>query len=778
MLGAILPGSSFAGSPSASAAAAASADAPQSAGTAQRGDFVSHLVLKGEIEAAESFFVTSPPVSSMWNFTITHLIEEGTVVNPGDLLVEFDGSDLQLKLLDVAKSREEARLQLAQKEADIEGRRQDLLMRRAEALKSKKVAELSVGIDPNLIARSDLEKYRFDYSTAQIDLQKAEERLNTLEATAQADLEVARLNLEKAEIELGRIQRDLDRLSVHADSRGLVLFEEDWSTGRKLQVGDRIFKGQPLLRIPNLDRMVVRTTVHDADVASLRLGQPATVVLDAYPGRQFTGRVESLPEIAKSRSYRSSFKYFQFRVALDDVDVDWMKPGMTARVTLESSVADALTVPRTALKVADDGSAYVLEDGPQPRRIAVRVIDANDTLVRIEGEIEPGMRLAREETTGDGSREREIEWIKVNRSDLDFTVSGSGLLEARKSVLIRPPSLPSFHTFKIARMAPEGIGIKEGDFLVQFDPSDFFTRLRNEQANLARVVKQIEKMDNSFALERKDLDLELEEARAAAEKAESKLVQAKQFQANKDILEATYEAEYARFRVDALEKKRTSKIAGQDLQLNAQKEQQTFYQARVNSIQSAIAALTVTAPNSGVLVYQTNWANEKKKVGDQTYMNETLFTLPDLETLRVAGRIAEADAGKVKLGQPVSVTLDAIPDETFSGRVQEIDTIFKRASQDTDARILQLTIDLEKLDPRRMRPGMAARIAISIESFQQVLAVPLPVIQVEDGQSFVWAKGKDGPEKREVEVGKNNGIVAVITSGLQPGDEVSSRPLG
>jgi len=83
---------------------------------------------------------------------------------------------------------------------------------------------------------------------------------------------------------------------------------------------------------------------------------------------------------------------------------------------------------------------------------------------------------------------------------------------------------------------------------------------------------------------------------------------------------------------------------------------------------------------------------------------------------------------------------------------------------------------LESLDLKRMRPGMVARLELIVDRLRNVLAIPLSVIEVEDGKSFVKVKKGDKTERRMVQLGKNNGIVAVVASGLAEGEQVAGKP--
>ena len=149
------------------------------------------------------------------------------------------------------------------------------------------------------------------------------------------------------------------------------------------------------------------------------------------------------------------------------------------------------------------------------------------------------------------------------------------------------------------------------------------------------------------------------------------------------------------------------------------------------------------------------------------------MTLPDLKSLKVAGRVSEIDAGRIRLGQEVIVNFDGIPDQTFRGEISKMANLFLKASFDRPVKVLEVTVELGKVDLERMRPGMAARLQVVIDRFEGALAVPLSAIKTEGGKSYVWVKGKGGPVRREVELGQNNGVVALVKKGLVEGDEVS-----
>lgn len=741
----------------------------------RQGKLVRFLTFTGEIRAKRSVTLLTPDIRDLWTYTISYLAPDGSYVRPGDLVVQFDASELEVKRLDTEKKREEARISIAQKEADIESRRQDLSLNLALAQKDFQVAQLNAAVDPSLLPRSKAEQYQLEQSKAKLELDKATERLTNLEKGSKAELDVVRLDYEQADLDLKRLQSDLVKMTVYAPTQGLVLCNENWQSGRKFQKGDAIWDGFPLVSLPDLAEVQVLAYVHNQDFPRLKQGAAAEVVLDSIPGRVFPAVIASIPQAATPYRPRSELKVFRVFFDIQEKDTSTFKPGMTARVRVPVETGSGLLVPRRAIAAGNRDQASVLIRTGN-RRVPVRILQANEEEVLVEGDLRPGEELLLASHTGDTRRRSEEDWITLRKEDLTFGVSGSGQLQAAQAVEIRPPTLRDSYRFKIASMVEEGKQVKKGEPILDFDKTEISKRLTDENANLAKVKEEREKTQASLEVQRRDLELQVEEAKVGKEKAVNKLTEAREFESNLKLKTAEYEAEYATRKVEMLEKKLGATNRHAELQLKILNDRIAFYANRVKLANDALEALSIKAPISGVVIYKPNWNNEKKQVGSDCFTMETIMTLPDLNTLLVEGQVAEVDAGKVHLGQKVSVTLDAIPERTFEGKVTEVSTIFTEASFDRPVKVLQIKAKLESLDLKRMRPGMAARLELIVDRLRNVLAVPLSVIEVENGQSFVKVKKGDQTERRLVQLGKNNGIVAVVNSGLTEGEQVAGKP--
>ncbi len=755
-------------------------DAPPANLSVERGEFKSTLTFTGELRAVERVTISGPRAWRTRNLVITYLAPEGSQVKPGDVLVEFDTTELEARRLELEQSREDARLTIAQTKADIESQRQDLLLSLAQNEKNLKVAKLYIGIDRQLIPAADAEQYQYDYNTSQVNVEKAKEKLATLENTEKAQLQVVKLDFEQADLDMQRIQAAIDKLTIRAPSPGLVVYADNRTRAGKVQVGDSIFAGSPVINLPNMSKMEIDAYIYDADFPLLQGGEQAEVILDAVPDRVFKGHVRSISESAQPRDFRSQLKAFVAKVLLDDADPSVMKPGMTARVRIPIVRKDVTIVPREAIQLEADGSAFVQTAGSKVR-VPVKFIDASDTQVAVDADLSAGQQLQPSPTdTQKIASAKTTDWIKIERDDFRFFVSGSGTVEAEREASIGPPAISQGHGwhFRIVSLVPEGTEVEPGDPLVGFDPTDTLNELRDERASLQTVREQVEKKKASEQLTLKDLELQLEQSKVQNEKAQNKLIEARQFESNLEVKQAEYEAEFAKTQVELLQKKLDFVKESSRLQFQLLDDQIRLHESRIKRDETSLEQLSVKAPIGGVVIYTTNWRNEKKEVGSDVFRMEQVLSIPDLDTLMIRGQVSEVDAGRVAVGQAVSVELDALPDQVFEGHIKEIGTIFRRASFDRPLKVLDVTVKLDDADPHAMRPGMVAKLEIISHEFQDVLAVPLSAVRVEDGQSYVWVRKGERTEKRAVQLGEDNGLVAVVKKGLEEGEEIAARPPG
>jgi RND family efflux transporter MFP subunit len=152
-----------------------------------------------------------------------------------------------------------------------------------------------------------------------------------------------------------------------------------------------------------------------------------------------------------------------------------------------------------------------------------------------------------------------------------------------------------------------------------------------------------------------------------------------------------------------------------------------------------------------------------------------VVTIADMETLEVEADVAESSLGKVKVGQPCEIQLDALSERRFAGVVQRIVPTVDRAK----ATVL-VKIRFVERDPRLV-PDMAAKVAflereLAADEKQPVPAVPRSALVERDGAKYVFVV-KDGRARRVRADGARSLGESVQVDGVALGERVIVKPL-
>lgn len=164
-----------------------------------------------------------------------------------------------------------------------------------------------------------------------------------------------------------------------------------------------------------------------------------------------------------------------------------------------------------------------------------------------------------------------------------------------------------------------------------------------------------------------------------------------------------------------------------------------------------------------------------------------LYVIADLENMRVVGNVDEADIGQVKVGQHVTFTVDAYPDDVFTGTVTQV-----RLNPTTTSNVVTYEVIVNAPNPDlKLIPGMTANLTIFTLELDNVLAVPLKALKFEPMESEegsgmpeavslpqpvkhkVWIERNNRLVETEVELGVSNNIYQQIVSGIKEGDKVA-----
>ena len=314
-----------------------------------KGDFIDYLQIRGDIRPAKSV-VLSAPVQSGGDLLITKLVKNGSAVKKGDVLVEFDRVTLEQRL-------QERQSDLKSAEADIQQSVQQRTVNDQQDAQALMKARYDVDR-----ARLDLGKKDIvspvEYEEAKLALADAEQKLKEVEAKnasnrvgSDAEILGKKRKRDKAKYDVDRTAESLAALTLRAPEDGTVNILDNprsggpFSNGVEFREGDRIWAGAAVLELPDLSTIHLEARLDESDRGRLRVGQTATVKIEAVPGKDFTARVDLISVLARV-DFSSGWppvRNFDLGLVLKDHDAR-IRPGMTATARIAADSLPNMTL--------------------------------------------------------------------------------------------------------------------------------------------------------------------------------------------------------------------------------------------------------------------------------------------------------------------------------------------------------------------------------------------------------------------------------------------------
>lgn len=364
-----------------------------------RGDFIDTLEIRGEIRPVKSVVLSSPLNSG--ELQIVKLVKNGTLVKPGDIVVEFDGSTLQ-------RTVQEKQSELKQSEAEIEqSAAQAKIIQEQDATALMKAnydvqrAKLDVG-KGDTVSRIENEQAKLILKDAEQKLIELGEKITSDRTSAEADVFGKKRKRDKALADLERAQRGLMNLQLKAPAGGMVNILPNprsgdmFGNGQEFREGDRAWAGANILELPDLSSIHLEAHLDESDRGRLKAGQDALIRIEAVPGREFKARIETISILARA-DFSAGWpppRNFDLNLVLLELDPK-IRPGMTAVARIATDrVPNVVLVPAEAI-FQKDGSPVVYKlsgAGFDEQRVQVSRRGKEQAIVT--SGIAPGDRIA------------------------------------------------------------------------------------------------------------------------------------------------------------------------------------------------------------------------------------------------------------------------------------------------------------------------------------------------------------------------------------------------
>jgi len=351
----------------------------------------------------------------------------------------------------------------------------------------------------------------------------------------------------------------------------------------------------------------------------------------------------------------------------------------------------------------------------------------------------------------------------------------SGEVEAQNSTSVSVPRMRRRMMLQIVDMAEEGSIVEKDDFLFQLDTSEAQQKVDEEKDKLENAKAQLESEQASIASNMASLESALKSQQYSFEQSQLRL----------KMME--FEAEAKRQETELSLKKAEVTLAQAKEKIESQKiiDRATLKRAQLNvrqaeaelkEAQGALSKLTITAPIGGLVVYKEIWSGgtmKKVQVGDTPFWGMPVIGIPDLSVMMAKLTVNEVDISKVEKGQNGIITVDALDEATFYGKITRVATLARR-DRSTNAKVFDVEVQLDSTDGR-LRPGMTSNVRLITGRIPDALTIPLQSVFEKEGKTVVYVKHGGGFKVQNVVLGQRSSDRVVVTDGLKEGDRVALR---
>jgi HlyD family secretion protein len=338
----------------------------------------------------------------------------------------------------------------------------------------------------------------------------------------------------------------------------------------------------------------------------------------------------------------------------------------------------------------------------------------------------------------------------VQKRHLEAIVSASGKIQPKRDVNISADTMGRVTDLAVE----EGDRVTKGQFLLQIDPRNLRSAVQRTQASLAAASSQVEQ-----------LRVAIESSKVALKQAVDNYTRQQNLWKGGLTTRETLE------RSESDLKLRQADLRSQEQQLRTQELRKDSESATAESARFDLSKVRIESPIAGIVTRRNIEEGETVVIGTMNNAGTVLLTIADMSIIEAEVEVDETDIPSVRFGQPAKVTIDAMPGQTFMGKVTEIGNSPIQAATGTQASTqatnFKVVVTLDKEIPE-VRPGFTCTAEITTAVREKAIAVPIQATTVRelivDDKGNVIKPPVDEKKSRRPSVG------AAQAAELKPGE--------
>jgi len=362
--------------------------------------------------------------------------------------------------------------------------------------------------------------------------------------------------------------------------------------------------------------------------------------------------------------------------------------------------------------------------------------------------------------------------VTVQRGSIRSVVSTNGKIEPVENLEAYAP-IPTTVKHLLVK---EGDHVRKGQLLLQLDDADLVSKAAQAQVQMkAAAASEAALKTGGTQEEVLTLDAQIRNDRNAVEVAKDKLATLRKL-----------EQQGAASPGEVTVAQQTLKAAESDLTLAQQKKKDRYSQPEISKVQAEaeeakaayqaaeddLAKCNVRAAFDGI-VYSL-----PVKQGDFVQTGTLLLQEADLSKVLVRAYVDEPDIGRLKPGEKVEITWDALPNHTWAGILNTVPSVVKLHSA---RNVGEVTCAIDNRD-LKLLPNVNVGVTIVVAQLDDVLTLERDALRVDDSKPYVYRIVNDHLKRQPVEIALQNLTQVQITGGLPQGAQVAlpaeeNRPL-
>ena len=352
----------------------------------KRGTFNAFVFSSGQLESEKSETINIPEKLKdrnlrIWELTITHMVDEGTLVDSGDYVATLDHTAVeeQIKLAQDEMDRTLSEFEDSKIDSNLNlsNQRDVIVNARLDQAEKKIIMEESVYESPSIQKKASMDldkaKRRFEQEQKAYVLKKQQEE-NRVDRKYISYRQI----LERSQ----ELQKLFNSLEITAPKAGiLTYFKFPW--GEIIKTGSKVGPYNSVIAtIPEMTNLISRTYINEIDISKVKVGQSVNVGIDAFPEKQLSGQVIAVANIGQAMP-NSDAKVFEVKIKIFEKDKE-LKPAMTTSNAIEAgSFADTLMIATDAV-FENDSMKFVYVGKEKPVKQVVWLGDENENAVLVK----------------------------------------------------------------------------------------------------------------------------------------------------------------------------------------------------------------------------------------------------------------------------------------------------------------------------------------------------------------------------------------------------------